>query len=148
MNADLSQLKDIHIPDKPPVWPLAAGWWLVILCTTALVVITILVIVFYLTGTRRSVRKEFKQLEQLPDAAYLPALNRLLKRVAKNKQPGTASLYGRAWFAYLNKTPNVHFEKEDVALFEKRLYNGSTQMTHEQRTHIHHCAAVWLKHNL
>ena len=148
MNADLSQLKDLHIPTTPSVWPLAFGWWLVLLGIGATFILVCVVLTLYWTGVRRSIRREFKQLKNLPDKAYLPALNRLLKRVAMRKNDNVASLYGAKWFDFLNQTKGVRFTQEDVALFEKRLYTGSAKMSSTQRKHIHRCASVWLKHNL
>lgn len=31
----LAQLKDIHLPDAIPLWPLAPGWWILIICILA-----------------------------------------------------------------------------------------------------------------
>ena len=148
MNADLSQLKDLHLPQEPSVWPLAAGWWLVILCALAVVIALSVLFVLYWTGLRRTTWQEFKRLSGLPDNAYLPALNKLLKRVAIHNKPSSASLYGKAWFSFLNKTKDVSFTQEDIDLFQKRLYNGSVKMKRAQREHIHSCATAWLKHNL
>ena len=148
MNVDLSQLKDIHLPQKPPFLPLALGWWLVILGVLIALMTIAVVFVLYWTSLRRTTRQEFKKLQYVPDGEYLPALNRLLKRVAIHKAPEAASLYGKDWFSFLNKTKGVHFTQEDVDLFEKRLYYGCRDMTQKQREHIHACAALWLKHNL
>jgi hypothetical protein len=41
-NIDLSQLKDIHLPDDISWWPLAIGWWLLI---------TILPTIFFIIGS-------------------------------------------------------------------------------------------------
>ncbi|MBP5160878.1 MAG: DUF4381 domain-containing protein [Alphaproteobacteria bacterium] len=148
MNADLSQLKDLHIPTTPSVWPLAAGWWLVLLGLLFVFILVCVIITLYWTGVRRAIRREFKQLKRLPDKAYLPAVNRLLKRVAMRKDTQVASWYGDKWFNFLNQTKGVHFTQEDIALFAKRLYTGSAKMSSAQRKHIHRCASVWLKHNL
>ena len=148
MNADLSQLKDIHVPLTPSAWPLAFGWWALVLIALIVLMAACVFLTLYWTGIRRATWREFKQLERLSDKAYLPAVNRLLKRVAIHQKRETASLYGAQWFAFLNKTKGVHFTQEDVALFGKRLYNGSAKMSSAQRKRIHRCAAVWLKHNL
>ena len=148
MNTDLSQLKGLHIPTAPSVWPLAFGWWVVFLCVLTTIIIVGVVMTLYWTGLRRAIRKEFKQLKKVPDKDYLPALNRLLKRVALRNHPTVASLYGQKWFDFLNQTKGVHFTQEDIALFEKRLYTGSAKIGPTQRQHIHRCASVWLKHNL
>jgi len=121
---------------------------LVLLGIGATFILVCVVLTLYWTGVRRSIRREFKQLKNLPDKAYLPALNRLLKRVAMRKNDNVASLYGAKWFDFLNQTKGVRFTQEDVALFEKRLYTGSAKMSSTQRKHIHRCASVWLKHNL
>lgn len=148
MNVDLSPLKDIHLAPEPATWPLAFGWWLLALVALFVVMAICVFFALYWTSVRRATWREFKQLSHLSDKAYLPAVNRLLKRVAIYKDSKTAALYGQKWFAFLNKTKDVHFTQEDIALFEKRLYNGSAKMSGTQRKRIHRCAALWLKHNL
>lgn len=107
------ELRDIHAPGTPSLWPPAPGWWLL-----GLVLLGLLVAGGYLAW-RRWQRWRWRQrlLGEL-DALHLEAadpgagarlsaeLSALLKRVALWRYPHepVAELTGRAWLAFLDRT--------------------------------------------
>ena len=66
MNGDpLANLKDIHLPPPPSIWPLAIGWWLVIGAIVICIIIIIGIGVYrYKTRTKRAALAELKQFNQ------------------------------------------------------------------------------------
>lgn len=100
----LLALRDIHLPDTPPFWPPAPGWWL---SAAALAVLAVLVAALY--WRRRGARR---RLERLFDArvaaaadapARIAAMSELLRRAALRRDPSSAALEGEAWLAFLDR---------------------------------------------
>ncbi len=113
----LARLRDIHQPGMIETWPPAPGWW--ILAGLALVALIALVTWLFLHWRRNRYRREaLKELAALEghwqangdDAAYLQALQKLLKRVALTAFPReqVASLTGEAWLQFLDNSTNSH----------------------------------------
>jgi len=108
-------LRDIHLPDDPSMWPLAIGWWLVI--------VLIVVMIYFFLKKISQLRKQ-KQLINLMqkelnviNLAFKKHKNNhqlaceiseLLKRFVRHilKDNQAASLSGNAWIGYLNKQSN------------------------------------------
>lgn len=102
-------LRDIHVPADPTVWPPASGWWLM-----ALLVLLALV----LLGRRgwrywRRVRRRERILRELDGlhgqpcgARLIGGVSALLKRVALSRFPrlDVAALTGAEWLAFLDRT--------------------------------------------
>jgi hypothetical protein len=114
----LLALEDIITPQGVSLWPFAIGWWIfiIIICITV-----IFSIIFYRRYTKKwgyrrealALLKEYKKDSSDTDTAikYLECL----KRTAISAYPNKAidSLYGRAWFNFLNQqTPKPLFESE------------------------------------
>lgn len=64
-NDPLSELKDIHWPDPPGIWPLAAGYYLVLLL---LILLGLALVYFLLWGFRKyqlkkAINQELRQIE-------------------------------------------------------------------------------------
>lgn len=104
------QLRDIHLPASPELWPPAPGWWIVGI--TALVLLLLLGFRLFRFWQRRRLQKEaIASLdalqrdyddEQIPQ--FLAAVSVLLRRVAIMKFPRqqVASLTGRGWLSFLD----------------------------------------------
>jgi hypothetical protein len=103
-------LKDIHLPEAIGWWPPAIGWWL-------LAVLIPLLITFlywlYKRLTRRTAIKTakknlaaIKENPALDNNKKLRELSVLMRRVAISINPRTevASLIGRQWLAFLDKS--------------------------------------------
>ena len=106
---NVAELRDIHLPKPPGIWPLAPGWYLLIL---------LLVLGSYLGYCRhRRLRPRREALKLLADyerqyaRQVSPALisaniSELLKRVALVYFPrqDVASLHGMGWIDFLSRT--------------------------------------------
>lgn len=103
-------LKDIHLPEAIGWWPPAIGWWLLA------VLIPVLVFFSYwlykrLTRTSaiKTARKNLLAIQQhssLDNSQKLRELSILMRRVAISVNPRAevASLTGRSWLAFLDKS--------------------------------------------
>lgn len=99
-NASLANLRDIAVPQPPPLWPPAPGLW-VLLIVAAAVVIALGVFL-----RRRWVDNAYRRagLALLDDARTNRDANIVLKRVALAVYPRSevAPLYGDDWAAFLD----------------------------------------------
>lgn len=103
MPATLPVLRDIHQPPAPSWWPPAPGWWLVLALVLALLAIW---------GYRRHRRaRERRAVLAYFDAmlaraddppARIAAMSELLRRAARRRDAGAATLQGEAWLAHLD----------------------------------------------
>jgi hypothetical protein len=103
-------LRDIHLPEQPGLWPPAPGWWLLAL---------LLIVAMIMAGARglrlwrrlRRRRAILAELEQLqtdrePGPALAAAVSTMLKRVALSRYPRVevAPLSGEDWLRFLDRT--------------------------------------------
>jgi hypothetical protein len=115
MNPDpqqVLQLRDIHLPGNPGLWPPAPGWWLVAVIGLALLAwLTIVALRRYrVHRRRRRILFELAGLERelasepTPDALARMAV--LLRRLALTRFPRerVAGLSGSAWLGFLDET--------------------------------------------
>jgi Domain of unknown function (DUF4381) len=108
MNSDLSQLRDIHLPDPISWWPPAIGWWLLLLL---LVVLAVAGYWFYSRHQKQQWRRDALvelqrlQQQQLSEKELVTELSILLRRVAITRFPReeVASLTGERWLAFLDQ---------------------------------------------
>lgn len=107
---DLSQLRDIHLPDAVSWWPPAPGWWIVLGLVIAGVALGFFLYRKY--GSNRWRRAALAELKYLRDPEnmlsaqrQLAQLSVLLRRVAIQCFPRSevASLYGDPWLAFLGR---------------------------------------------
>ncbi|CEG58917.1 DUF4381 domain-containing protein [Legionella fallonii] len=112
---ELTQLKDIHLPDSIGWWPLAPGWYVVML----MILVMAIVFAYFLRKRRRDALAKNQALELLKNYtiqyekernAQLTSacISELLRRVALVYYPrsAVASLHGDGWIEFLNKTGN------------------------------------------
>ncbi|MET0358007.1 MAG: DUF4381 domain-containing protein [Pararhizobium sp.] len=101
VQAQLDQLRDIHLPQPVGWWPLAPGWW-----TLLALVCTVLVAALVWTSVRRRSARflALRELEAIkaerPDE-FLAQISSLLRRVARRRSAGADVLTGEAWSAFL-----------------------------------------------
>lgn len=105
---DLSQLRDIHLPEPVSWWPPAPGWWIV-----AVVLLAMLIGAYWFfrrrrrSSWRREALVELAQLQEqaVPVYQQLTLLSALLRRVAMSCFPrqDVASLTGQAWLGFLEQ---------------------------------------------
>ena len=97
-------LRDIHLPDGLPWWPLAPGWWLLAL----LLILLCAGIWWYLRWRRQPLKQaSLRELTRLRDAfsagasrpQMLAEISALLRRVAISRygRKYAAGLTGEAW---------------------------------------------------
>ncbi len=112
MSVDLTQLRDIHLPEPVSWWPPAPGWWL-----TLGAVIAFIILVFVirrgirLRRWRREARATIAQLKQQhrenPERGQeiVGRLSVLMRRVATTRFPAAevASLSGAQWLQFLDR---------------------------------------------
>ena len=107
----LNNLRDIVIPDPPPLWPFATGLWIAI----GVVVLTIGLIIWRLMIVRRRNAYRRAGLQLLSTATSTRDVSVIMKRVALAAFPReqVASLYGGDWITFLQETcPSVSFTAE------------------------------------
>ena len=164
-NADpLAQLRDIHLPDPVSAWPPAPGWWLIgglLLAATA-------ALLYYgrrhYLGQRyrraaiRELDSLYRQYQHRADtAAYLQALNILLRRVAVHglgcRQ--AAGLTGEAWLRLLDSVSGPRgprFSQGTGALLAAAPYQRPQQLAKidgEAIGALHRLSRLWIrKHQL
>ena len=115
-NIDLSGLRDLHFSVKPPVFPLAYGWW--VLLVILLVCVLMSVVVYRLWQLRPAVyaKHELMKIVKIADdKSFLKELSVLLRRVAMKSfgRQAIAPLSDEKWQAFLMKAvPNVLKEEE------------------------------------
>jgi len=107
--AQMLQLRDIHAPLAPSLWPPAPGWWLLALLSLAVLIVIGIwgVRRWRHARLRRRVLAELQQLDALPQADQrLARLSTLLKQVALARYPRreVAALSGPAWLDFLDRT--------------------------------------------
>jgi hypothetical protein len=102
----LNNLRDIVIPDPPPLWPFATGLWIAI----GVVALIIGLIIWRLMIIRRRNAYRRAGLQLLHIATSTRDVAVIMKRVALAAFPRerVASLYGDDWIAFLQETcPSV-----------------------------------------
>ena len=98
----LSNLRDIVVPDPPPLWPPAPGVWVVLGIVTAVV----LIVCWRLHAVRKGNAHRRAGLALLGDAGTVHDVSVVLKRVALVVFPReqVAPLYGTDWASFLHST--------------------------------------------
>ena len=98
----LDKLRDIVIPEPPPLWPLAPGMWVLL----GLIFLTLLLIAWRWRVARKRNAYRKAGLVLLNIARSTQDISVLMKRVALAAFPreAVASLYGDEWTAILKET--------------------------------------------
>jgi len=98
--ASLQNLRDIVVPEPPPLWPPAPGVW--VLLAIALAFVITLVLLWWRARARNAYRRA--GLALLNGARTTRDVNVILKRVALAAwpRPEVAPLYGDDWASFLD----------------------------------------------
>jgi len=153
---DLSQLKDIHLPEAITDWPIAYGWWLLL----AFIIISVLTGLYFWQIKRKQeasknsalqlLDRQYAQFKANDDALlFLQQSNQILKRFCLQKHPHAASLSGSSWVNFLT----ARLPKENhKALFNDSLKQAIGQGLYQQACqfdvhNLYQACSIWLKHN-
>jgi hypothetical protein len=144
-------LKDIHLPEAIGWWPPAIGWWLLVVLIALLIVFLYW---FYKRLTRKSAiraaKKNLAAIKQNPaldNRKKLHELSMLIRRVAISVNPRTevASLTGRQWLAFLDKSlTGAPFSEGCGQLLADAPYRN-TQPTEQEISQLISLCEDWLK---
>ena len=148
----LDELRDIHLPNIPGIWPPAIGWWCSIIFAS-IIVLLIIIWVYNFWRSNRYRREALLELDQIfaeygregCESHYIISLQHLLKRVALTcyQRSDVANLTGEAWVAFLDQTSRSH---EFVMGEGQVLIDG--QYSKNPRVDVkalHRCSANWIK---
>ncbi len=102
MQADGLLLRDVHVTDTPPLWPLAPGWWLVLALLGAVIAVV--------AGLRLYRRHRLARWRALFDetgvasepAARVAAISGLLRRASRRVDAQADRLQGEDWLRFLD----------------------------------------------
>ena len=105
------QLRDIHLPPAPSIWPPALGWWLLTALLLALLLWAGLLLWqrYRLQCQRRRILQALEQLDRQygtgQDAAFASGVSMLLRRLALKQfsRDEVAALTGQAWLRFLDR---------------------------------------------
>lgn len=149
---DLSQLRDIKLPEAISQWPMAYGWWLSLLVIIVLISAGLYFSIQY-RKKNRAKRQAIKVLEEYFDnfkqhqdsLVFLQQCNELLKRFCRHKYPVALSLSGSAWGDFLQQhSPINTFTEQQIVALTQGLY----QAQHSYDSHeLFHACRLWLKNN-
>ena len=112
------ELRDIHVPQVSPWWPLAPGWWALLALAIAAVIAGVIVLrrraawrrrVEVALGDLRDATARYAEDGNV--AAFAGVASQLLRRVARIRDPHSVALKGVAWrdaLANLSPGQDVH----------------------------------------
>lgn len=150
MSIDLTQLKPLQISNRPSIFPLAWGWWIMILLVLISAILLYFLVQYILDQEKRLALFELKQIKKRSGKAFISEINALLKRTAivRYGAENVASLYGKEWVSFLNKTKECHFSDNFVALLEKSMYAEEVEISENERLNVIRQVSCWIKKNL
>jgi hypothetical protein len=133
--ASLQNLRDIVVPEAPPLWPPAPGVW--VLLVIGFAVVTGLFLLWRRARARNAYRRA--GLALLETARTSREINVILKRVALAAwpRPEVAPLYGDEWAAFLDDTCS---RARFAAL-------GAVDDGVEPSPELQRSARVWIRHH-
>lgn len=133
--AGLQNLRDIVVPEPPPLWPPAPGVWVLLVIVFA--VVLVLILWWWRTRQRNAYRRA--GLALLDGARSSRDINIVLKRVALAAWPRAevASLYGDDWATFLDAScSRTRFSALDVI-------DDSGEPSRE----VQRLARTWIRHH-
>lgn len=131
----LENLRDIVVPEPPPLWPPAPGVWVLLVVAVALAA------ALFLWWRRARARNAYRRagLALLETARTTREVTVILKRVALAAfpRPMVASLYGDEWVAFL-----------DGSCRRARFSTlGELEVSDEASADLRSAATIWIKHH-
>jgi hypothetical protein len=111
VSVDLTQLRDIHLPEPISWWPPAPGWWLLLASVIVLMLLVVAIrrrvrLMRWRREARATIVRLKQQHKQYPETgrAVVEQLSVLMRRVATTRFPAAevASLTGESWLIFLD----------------------------------------------
>ncbi|ROP76749.1 uncharacterized protein DUF4381 [Stenotrophomonas rhizophila] len=130
-------LRDVQLPPSPSWWPPAPGWWLVFAA-----IMLVVAAIWAWQWRRRRARQRWLDLfdAQVSQAGSpvleVAAIAELLRRAARQYQPGAERLQGDAWLAFLDEKNSRAFSEGDGALLLDGGYRPSVDAEAVQRLRV------------
>ena len=153
----LEQLRDIHLPDTPGLWPLAPGWWLLIILSVTLIAAITLFIIRYRTKNRyrKLANQEADQLMQdlqtsnseQSEKRYFEQAMALLKRTSLHRSPSDkmAAMSANHYLEQLNQHCKKPVFSEQVCdQIAESIYKPQSQPNIDIQ-HFHQMMKTWIK---
>ncbi len=159
------ELRDIHLPASPGLWPPAPGWWLLAAAVLAVLVWGMVrgQKLFKVRRFRQTLRGMLEALEKPRTEAELPAflteVSTLLRRVAVNRygREKVAPLHGGQWLAFLDQHSGASGSAKDFShgagkLLAEGPYLPTTgrELSTQRRAQITALLDIsqkWMRHN-
>jgi hypothetical protein len=149
---DLSQLKDIHLPNVITAWPTSFGWWTLL---TVIIVLTLAGLYFRNQERKKNANKraalilldnQYAQFKANNNAqTFLQQSNQILKRYCLDKYPEAVSLSGPAWTDFLIRHSHKTFFNAELAnAISQGLYQAHCQFDAQA---LYLACGSWLKNN-
>ncbi|HEY8585757.1 MAG TPA: DUF4381 domain-containing protein [Rhodanobacter sp.] len=122
-------LRDIHLPPEPSWWPPAPGWWFV----SALLLLLAWMLGWWWRRRRRAAHWRRQVMDELDllarqhqhggdNAALAGALNAMLRRVARQHEPGAIRQRGDAWRQTLARVPVDATTLQHLLALDQHIY--------------------------
>ena len=151
----LAQLRDIHLPPPPEMWPPAPGWWVLAFFGVVLAVVGLVWIYRWWSGNRYR-REGLEQLDSLlrsyrntqDGTVYITGYSALLKRVALSRYPReqVASLTGEAWVQFLDRAASTNeFSMGNGQALISGSYTPEPDVDVEE---LHKLGEFWIRHHM
>jgi len=155
----LDGLRDIHLPDPVPFWPLAPGWWVVAGAVVVAVIAAISIRRLRRAGVRFFALREVDQVRQAfqetdDSAAFALGVSSIVRRVALVlfDREQVAALHGSRWLEFLQSTGRQDgFDAEMAQNMEAAIYGApglpGTELTEETGDRLAVAAKNWIRRN-
>ncbi|THB74844.1 MAG: DUF4381 domain-containing protein [Gammaproteobacteria bacterium] len=149
-----AQLKDIHLPAEPGIWPLALGWWLLLAFAMALVIAAMIAWARYKRKKPR--RDALHQLEEIEKqylrskdcVLYVQEISKILRRVGMQafSRRECAQLNGHDWLQFLQS----HSESASLSdnISKCLLYGPYSKETDLDVSELFKFTQQWIRRNL
>lgn len=154
MNAadPLEQLRDIHLPEAIPWWPLAPGWWLLAFLTIGLLA---LALTWFLRRRRsaRYRREALAALQQLSSSEPDETIHQIsiaLRRTAKTAFPAQRweALPTAAMLQQLNRcNTDICFGSELIGRLSQTLYRSDSNVDQALAADYRQAAGQWIQNH-
>lgn len=150
MNDNLSELRDIHIPEGVSVFPPAYGWY-VIFCI--LILCFLAVRLYFIWRQKSRKRYALSLISELNIATVVPSaikISELLRRICVYRYPEAVSLKGIAWLNFLCSHTKYKLSEQSAELLLNAPYVDASKHNFNQNclNDLIKFAKSWIGDNL